>query len=338
MRSGIRFAGVFGVVAGVYLVGLVVYRMHWLAQSFVSSLTFSIWSAGITFAIVVTMSIPFYLFFFEERRTDADETNECVQDPGTASTKTVLKRVNEQEVQLWILFVLLLTVLPLLIMYHTHARSYGQKQQALREERESSVARETSVADNRTASSAADAYDLSMRPMYGGHAKDERLRTADDVFVANMVEKAGGIQEAYEATVRTAWHAYTNDDLNTAMRRFNQAWLISSSSPDAYRGMAFVEVRREHFDAAESLLEETRAHGGDAVMVDCDLGDLYRINAAAHGSSSDLIEKSYIAYRHAYMAGNVSDSCAAMRLQMKAAVEQVEVSGAHGVASSTVQE
>jgi tetratricopeptide (TPR) repeat protein len=87
--------------------------------------------------------------------------------------------------------------------------------------------------------------------MYGEAEKDERYRKVDDEFREAMLKKFGIVENAVIDFINNAWILFYRNDLETAMRRFNQAWLLDPEFPDAYFGFAaLLEMRKENEEAA----------------------------------------------------------------------------------------
>lgn len=76
------------------------------------------------------------------------------------------------------------------------------------------------------------------RPMYGGVKKSAKFRALDNEFIADAVKMAGGDRNlASRQYVEAAWDYYYNkSDAETAMKRFNQAWLLNNQNPDVFLG------------------------------------------------------------------------------------------------------
>ena len=89
--------------------------------------------------------------------------------------------------------------------------------------------------------SPAAAQDISLLPKYGSAVKNEAQRLADKRFLAGMDEQFQGdrIKAGQEARKR-GWQSLHQGNLDEAMRRFNQAWLIDEGNADALWGMAAV--------------------------------------------------------------------------------------------------
>ena len=80
-------------------------------------------------------------------------------------------------------------------------------------------------------------------PMYGGmgRASNQEIKKGDDEFISKVTEEFGTRQNAAKAFVERAFQLYHKNDLLTAMRRFNQAWLIDPQNPEVYWGFASVQ-------------------------------------------------------------------------------------------------
>jgi len=81
---------------------------------------------------------------------------------------------------------------------------------------------------------------LNLLPMYGNEKKcDEQLET-DKQFIQACEEQYGNTKDACIAMLRFGWKHYADGDLDTAMKRFNQAWLLDSLNAEVYMGFGSV--------------------------------------------------------------------------------------------------
>lgn len=93
----------------------------------------------------------------------------------------------------------------------------------------------------------------SERPMYGSTTgKPKKLTEKDQAFIAS-IEKAGKTRQAVaKDVIAQAWEAYGKTDYKTAIKKFNQAWLLDPENGDAYHGFALIStVRDKNADQAE---------------------------------------------------------------------------------------
>lgn len=92
-------------------------------------------------------------------------------------------------------------------------------------------------------------------PMYGSSAdKPRKLTEKDAAFIAS-IEKAGKTRQGVaKEVIREAWAAYGSTDYKSAIRKFNQAWLLDPENGDAYHGFALIStVRDKNANAAEKF-------------------------------------------------------------------------------------
>ena len=76
------------------------------------------------------------------------------------------------------------------------------------------------------------------KPMFGEVEKDERFVKLDDDFRKTTLEKFGNLDSAVVDYINKAWGYLYQNELETAMIRFNQAWLLNNEFPDVYYGFA----------------------------------------------------------------------------------------------------
>lgn len=104
------------------------------------------------------------------------------------------------------------------------------------------------------------AEDLSLIPLYGDGEKtksEEEIR-ADDQFRRDAVKSAGSADRAASVLIAKGFESVAANDLDTAMRRFNQAWLLKPNRADVYWGLAAVESSRGNDVSSLKLFEEAR--------------------------------------------------------------------------------
>ena len=101
-------------------------------------------------------------------------------------------------------------------------------------------------------------------PMYGSTAEKPRKLTQKDAAFIASIEKAGKTRQAVARDVIIdAWGAYGATDYRTAVRKFNQAWLLDPENGDAYHGFALIStVRDKNADQAEKFFRMAIAKPG----------------------------------------------------------------------------
>lgn len=100
-------------------------------------------------------------------------------------------------------------------------------------------------------------------PMYGGIKRTPAEIESDNKLI-ETVTKNQTRQEASREAARLGWEYYHESDLKTAMKRFNQAWLLDPENPYAYWGFGLILAEKaqkkasvEMIDQAVQMLERT---------------------------------------------------------------------------------
>ncbi len=103
------------------------------------------------------------------------------------------------------------------------------------------------------------------QPMYGGMyqsepknatelARVEELKAADRDFIESVMAAGHTEQFASNYAVDRGWSFFRDGDYSTAIKRFNQAWLLDKENGDAYYGFALVTIVRDELEEeAESF-------------------------------------------------------------------------------------
>ena len=99
--------------------------------------------------------------------------------------------------------------------------------------------------------------------MYGGEdrAADPALRDADAKLVADAVKAFGDPRAASAAFASDGDAAFRSGDMASAMRFYNQAWLVDKDNPDVYWGFAAVLYQRDEYCESTRMLEAGAARG-----------------------------------------------------------------------------
>ncbi|HYX72796.1 MAG TPA: hypothetical protein VE732_08495 [Nitrososphaera sp.] len=87
-----------------------------------------------------------------------------------------------------------------------------------------------------TVSGFSSAQDLNEIPMYGGKQKPPELVKADEEFVEFMVKQFGSREAASDDAIRRGFAYLAKNDWRTAMKRFNQAWLLTPDRAEVFWG------------------------------------------------------------------------------------------------------
>ncbi|MDH3806909.1 MAG: hypothetical protein OEU90_15760, partial [Gammaproteobacteria bacterium] len=87
-------------------------------------------------------------------------------------------------------------------------------------------------------------------PMYGEYEKTEWQKQVDEQFFDTVLPDFGGDREAAaEQFARIGWNCYYEGKKSTAIKRFNQAWLLHPDNQNALWGFAVISRERGKMEA-----------------------------------------------------------------------------------------
>ena len=133
--------------------------------------------------------------------------------------------------------------------------------------------------------------EINLLPKYGSLPKSEQAQEADRRFIANIDEHFNGDRgKASREIAMKGWEYLRSGDLSSAMRRFNQAWLLDAKNPQALWGMAAVVGGQGEVDQALALFREAEAIDGNNIDLAVD-GTRMMSYAAVHRKEPALMSE-----------------------------------------------
>jgi tetratricopeptide (TPR) repeat protein len=144
--------------------------------------------------------------------------------------------------------------------------------------------------------SAAQSRDPGEIPMYGGldRQADPVLKGADDALIEGTTREFGSRRAASERFVDQGFRFYFQNDLSTAMRRFNQGWLLDPENPNVYYGFMAVLNDQQEFCAARDMAD--RAFERGLAKKPEELADAGRVSAICAMQDATLNDETKSAY------------------------------------------
>jgi len=107
---------------------------------------------------------------------------------------------------------------------------------------------------------------INLLPKYGLHPKTPAQKRADDKFLKTMDDSFNGDREkAAEAGASIGWKYLRKGEPKTAIRRFNQAWMLDQSNGSAIWGMAAYMGSKGKYVQSFELFEEAKKYMVDDV-------------------------------------------------------------------------
>ena len=93
-------------------------------------------------------------------------------------------------------------------------------------------------------------YPINELPMYGGLEKTASQKQADDIYITTMTRGGRSREDAANVAAKVAWNIFYQGDKSTAIKRFNQAWLLDPDNQLALWGFAVTCMDRGQIEDA----------------------------------------------------------------------------------------
>jgi hypothetical protein len=93
-------------------------------------------------------------------------------------------------------------------------------------------------------------YPINELPMYGHIQKTADQKRADTRYVKEMTTGGRSREAAAVVAARLGWHVFYQGDCSTAIKRFNQAWLLDPKNQLALWGFAVISIDRGQIEEA----------------------------------------------------------------------------------------
>jgi Tfp pilus assembly protein PilF len=142
-------------------------------------------------------------------------------------------------------------------------------------------------------------------PEYGNQPKSPEILQADQEFLALTKGKE---KESFDHMMNVGWSFFKRGDIGTAIKRFNQAWLIDSTRYESYWGFAAAEGRLNNLKTSKYYYEKALSHGGDTKILNPEYAIVLREQAKAENNSEKLAEADNL-FMSEIEAGNEKAAC-----------------------------
>lgn len=139
----------------------------------------------------------------------------------------------------------------------------------------------------------ANAQELNEIPMYGGRPKPPELVKADEKFVEFMVKRFGNREAASDDAIRRGFAYLAENDWRMAMKRFNQAWLLTPDRADVFWGFGAALSYQGEFAESEKYFLKAALLAPDNGRLLNDFGFMYQFRATK-GAKNKLEKQRYL--------------------------------------------
>ena len=143
---------------------------------------------------------------------------------------------------------------------------------------------------------------INLLPKYGLLPKPPEMLAADQMFIENVTKDAKGDRKAAAvAFAGIGWEYYRKGDRATAMRRFNQSWLLDPQNGFAVWGMAALESNAGHHDSAQKLFEEAETLVPESERLRCKVDHARMLGiASAQSHNPQQLEQALARFAEIY--------------------------------------
>ncbi|NIX77812.1 tetratricopeptide repeat protein [Microvirga terricola] len=129
-------------------------------------------------------------------------------------------------------------------------------------------------------------------PFFNFAVKSDRMKAADDEFVSNMLKVMPDRAAAARRAINAGWSALIGPgDTTTAVKRFNQAYLLDPRESGIYQGFAAVVADRfKDYDFADELFRVAARMNAPSTALSADHGRVMLMAGRPH-DAKPLLEK-----------------------------------------------
>jgi len=144
------------------------------------------------------------------------------------------------------------------------------------------------------------AQETNLLPKYGLLPKPEWQKKSDEAFLKAIDQQyKGNRKQASKDHSAYGWQYLQQEDYPTAMKRFNQAWLLDNSNGSALWGMAAIEASWGKFDESLKLFAEAEALIGDDINFATDYAKALAM-AGTKAKNDTLLKDAFARFAHVY--------------------------------------
>jgi tetratricopeptide (TPR) repeat protein len=125
-------------------------------------------------------------------------------------------------------------------------------------------------------------------PLFGGLSVEAAQQVVGAAFLADIDRNFPSRAEASKFFSTKGYEYITENKPDTAVYRFNLAWVLDQKNADAYRGLGLLASRNDTPDESISLLNQSLVLAPDNSLTLCDLGTSYLIRYQQTKKKKDL--------------------------------------------------
>ncbi|MEA5097471.1 MAG: tetratricopeptide repeat protein [Burkholderiaceae bacterium] len=143
----------------------------------------------------------------------------------------------------------------------------------------------------------ASAQNINEQPLYGGRSKSPEMIKTDQRLIEAAVKAAGSKEAAAKQAITRGWQYLNQGNTGMAIKRFNQAYLLTPNSAYVYWGLGAASVQQGKFDEGIKLFNRAYALDPKNVRLVADIGmarTRYALSASDPGLRAKRLQASLL--------------------------------------------
>ena len=140
---------------------------------------------------------------------------------------------------------------------------------------------------------------INLLPEYGNVQKTKVQLDEDNEFVQSTLKLDTTSRKASDHLIRLGFTYLYRGDLETAMRRFNQAWLLDNTNADVYWGYGAIYMTFGDQESAIKQYDKGLTINPKSANILTDKATIYMVNFE-HGGSEDNIKQALQLFNQSY--------------------------------------
>lgn len=124
-------------------------------------------------------------------------------------------------------------------------------------------------------------------PMYGHQSRTVQEQKADAQLIETVIKITGSRRAGADEALKEGWRFFNQGDLNAAIKRFNQAWLLAPRHPPVFHAFGWYMEGRGNIDEAIRMHEEALVLDPNYAMAMCGLARSYQSRAVTRTTAEE---------------------------------------------------
>jgi tetratricopeptide (TPR) repeat protein len=141
--------------------------------------------------------------------------------------------------------------------------------------------------------------EINLRPEYGNAVKSQAQIDEDNKFVTLVLQQDTTHRKGSDHLVQLGFSYLSRGDMKTAMRRFNQAWLLDPKNENAYWGFGAVYGTFNDFDNANIQYDKGLSLNSNSSVILTDKATLLFVKFE-HTNDHEQLDKAISLLKQSY--------------------------------------